>query len=129
MPRCKVDPALRDQVYRFISISGLTINGAAIELGINRTTFWRFCETGRATSRTRLRLCSALEKRNKRSTESVSVNSDASDSPAIQAPAMLRLLAERELKQIRRACEGVLALIDVYEAQHAGQKIEHAPGR
>ncbi len=27
------------------------------------------------------------------------------------------VLADRELKQIRKACEGVLALLNVYEAQ------------
>lgn len=122
MPKCNDDPALQHQVQRFISESGLTTNGAAVKLGINRTTFWRFCDTGRATPRTKVRLRNALEKRSKRATESVSFESDDSSSPAIQAPALLGLLADRELKQIRRACEGVLALIDVYEAQRAGPK-------
>jgi hypothetical protein len=33
------------------------------------------------------------------------------------------MLADRELRQIRKACEGVLALLNVYEAQRGvGQK-------
>lgn len=119
MPKCKIDPALRDQVHRFISDSGLTINGAAVRLDINRTTFWRFCETGKASARTKLRLRDALEKRN---TSATNNDSDASNMTPTQVPALLRLMEDRELKQIRRACEGVLALIDVYEAQRAKQK-------
>lgn len=119
MPRCKVDPALQDQVHRFISDSGLTTNGAAVNLGINRATFWRFCDTGKASPRTKQQLRNALEKRNRCATESVSVDSDV---PAAQVPIAVQLLADRELDQIKRACEGVLALISAYKAQRAGKE-------
>ena len=120
MPKCKVDPALQEQVHRFIISNRLTTNGAAAILGINRTTFWRFCDTGKASPRTKLRLHNALEKRNKQAAESVLVDADESEVPPVPAPALLRHLGDQDLKQIRRACEGVLALIDVYEAQRSG---------
>lgn len=121
MPKCKVDSTLQSQVQRFIRDRGLTINGAATNLGINRTTFWRFCDTGKASPKTKLQLRNALEKRNEHAAQSVSF--DANEViPASREPALLEFLADRELKQIRRACEGVLALIDVYEARRSGQK-------
>lgn len=46
------------------------------------------------------------------------------DALAVQArPGLQGLLADRELKRIRMACEGVLALLDLYEAQQMGGKI------
>lgn len=124
MPKCEVDLVLKDRVHRFISTNRVTINGAAAKLGLNRTTFWRFCDTGRASSKTKLQIHNALEKRNKNLDEDVSLDSaSVSNAPVNRTPTLPRFLADRELKQIRRACEGVLALIEVYEAQHAGQKI------
>ena len=101
----------------------LTISGGAATLGVDRTTFWRFCDTGRARRDTKTRYREALAKRNKKSATHVA--NDAIDAPALQALPMLQgVLAERELKQIRKACQGVLALLDVYEAQSSmGRKI------
>ncbi|MBE0586445.1 MAG: hypothetical protein IH617_00190 [Hydrogenophaga sp.] len=121
MPKCEVDPVLQDQVNRFVSENGLTVSGAAMELGVGRTTFWRFCDSGRARGDTRALYRKALEKRNKISTARVAYDADAL---AGQARATLQKgLANHELKLIRKACEGVLALLDVYEAQSLGKEI------
>lgn len=120
MPKCEVDSVLQDQVHRFMSDNGLTVNAAATVLGVNRTTFWRFCQTGAALAHTRARLRGALANRNKRTPTHVAdgaLDADASEHQARPLPQ--EVLADRELKQIRKACEGVLALLNVYEAQQS----------
>jgi hypothetical protein len=120
MPKCEVDSALQDQVHRFVSENGLTVNGAATLLGVNRTTFWRFHETGEALGSTRARIREALVNRNKRSATRVADDAVGTDASEHQArPILQGVLADRELKHIRKACEGVLALLDVYEAQQS----------
>lgn len=118
MPKCEVDTALQDQVHRFVGEHGLTVNGAATMLGVNRTTFWRFHETGEALSTTRARIREALANRQEATAVRVADDAVSTDASEHQARPMLQgVLADRELKQIRRACEGVLALLNVYEAQ------------
>lgn len=120
MPKCEVDSALQDQVHRFVSENGLTVNGAATLLGVNRTTFWRFHETGEALGSTRARIREALANRNKRSAVRVADDAVGTDASELQPRPMLQgVLADRELKQIRKACEGLLALLNVYEAQQS----------
>ena len=116
MPRCEVDSVLLDQVRRFISVNRLTISGAATALGVDRTTFWRFFDTGRAISSTRTRYREALENCNKQAEAYVA--DDAVDADQAR-PALQGVLADREIKQIRKACEGVLALLNIYEAQQS----------
>jgi predicted DNA-binding protein (UPF0251 family) len=120
MPKCEVDTALQDQVHRFVGEYGLTVNGAATMLGVNRTTFWRFHETGEALSTTRARIREALANRQKANAARVADDAVGTGASEHQARPMLQgVLADRELKQIRRACEGVLALLNVYEAQQS----------
>lgn len=122
MPKCEVDSALQEQVRRFMSENGLTVSGAAVRLGVGRTTFWRFCDSGRARSDTRALYREALEKRNINTATNVA---DSTDSLVGQARiAMQGGLADSELRLIRKACESVLALLDVYEAQSLGKEIE-----
>lgn len=122
MPKCDKDPVLQDQLHRFMSENGLTRCAAAARLGVERTTLWRFCETGRARGDTRVRLREALEKCNMEARLSVACGAvgafRAVDPVVPPVRAVSReVLTDRELKQIRKACEGVLALLDVYEAQ------------
>lgn len=124
MPKCEVDSVLYDQVHRFMIENSLTISGGATTLGVDRTTFWRFCDTGRARRDTRTLYREALEKRNRKSATSVVDDAIDANAPAAQArPSLQGVLAGRELRQIRKACQGVLALLDVYEAQSMGRKI------
>lgn len=120
MPKCEVDSVLQDQVHRFVSEKGLTVNGAATLLGVNRTTFWRFHETGEALGSTRARIREALANRKKCTAASLAddaVGTNVSENQT--SPLRQGVLADRELKQIRNACEGVLALLNVYEAQRS----------
>ncbi len=120
MPKCEVDRALQDQVRRFVSGNDLTVNGAAKLLGVNRTTFWRFHDTGEALVSTRARIREALANRKKSDAVRVSVDAVGGDAGEHLERRMLQGgLADRELKQIRKACEGVLALLNVYEAQQS----------
>lgn len=120
MPKCEVDRVLQDRVNRFVRESGLTVCGAASELGVDRTTFWRFCDSGRARSDTRAQYREALEKRNNNPATSVAYDADALARRA--RAALQRGLVDHELKLIRTACEGVLMLLDVYEAQSLGKR-------
>jgi hypothetical protein len=127
MPKCEADHILQDQVRHFMNKNRLTISGAAVRLGVDRTTFWRFCESGRALGDTKALYREALEKCNKKNeTNVVPVADDGieADALAVQVPlASQGVLADRELKLIRKACEGLLALLDVYEAQSLGRRI------
>ena len=123
MPKCEVDVELHHEVKRFMSEYRLTRNAAATTLGVGRTTFWRFCDTGRAREDTKKVYREALAKCNKSTSTRVADDAVDADLPATQArPALAAALADRELKQIRRVCEGVLTLLDVYESQIVGQK-------
>lgn len=124
MPKCAPDPALQERVHRFMRENGLTVSGAATKLGVDRTTFWRFCDSGRARGDTRASYSAALEKRNKNNKETVA--DDAVKADALTARTRTSLqggLAGHELKLIRKACEGVLLLLDAYEAQALGRDI------
>jgi hypothetical protein len=69
---------------------------------------------------TKVRLRAALENRNEESVVSVAVDAVIADIPVSSSRrASLGMLAGCDLKQIRSACEGVLALLDVYESQLA----------
>lgn len=120
MPKCEVDFALQDQVRRFVRDNGLTVNGAATLLGVNRTTFWRFHETGEALGRTKVRIRDAIANRNNRAAVRVADDAVASDATELQfRPLPEGALADREIKQIRKACEGLLTLLNAYEAQQS----------
>lgn len=120
MPKCEADTDLQAQVHRFVKEEGVTVNGAATLLGVNRTTFWRFYETGEALGSTKARIQEALTNRNKSTAERLADDAVCTNASENQtSPLRQRLLADRELKQIRRACEGILALLNVYEAQQS----------
>ncbi len=124
MPKCAVDSVLLEQMHCFIRENRLTVSGAAARLGVDRTTLWRFCSSGKARDDTKALYQEALLKRNVIAGGYVSDDAVDADALAVQAPSGSQgLLADRELKRIRRACEGVLALLDVYEAQQMGGKI------
>lgn len=124
MPKCETDPALQEQVYRFMRENGLTISGAATQLGVDRTTLWRFCYSGRARGDTRALYRGAIENRNTNPATPVASVAVKADSLAVHGRTGLQgRLASHELKLIRKVCEGVLALLDVYEAQSLGGEI------
>jgi len=123
MPKCDPDPVLLDQVNRFMKENRVTVNGAAAKLGVGRTTFWRFCESGKARRDTKVLYRNALEKHNIISATNVA--DDAINGYGLTNPRRAALaggLAGDELKLIRRACEGVLVLLNVYEAQSLGSE-------
>lgn len=123
MPKCETDHALQDQVRRYMNENELTISGAAAKLKVERTKFWRFCNSGRAHDDTKASYRKALEKCNEHSAAFVANSEFKTDALAIQVrPASKGALADSELRLIRKACEGVLVLLDVYEAQSLGRE-------
>lgn len=121
MPKCEVDLVLQGQLRLFMSENRLSVSGAAEELGVERSTFWRFCQSGRARGDTRALYREALSKC---SNDAVGDAADVADvSPGSVSRVLRSGLAGLELKRIRRACETVLALLDICEAQASDKKI------
>ena len=121
MPKCETDPALHEQVHLFIRENGLTISGAATQLGVDRTTLWRFCGSGRARGDTRALYRGAIENRSKNPAAAVASVAVKGDVPAVHGRTALRgRLESHELNLIRKVCEGVFALLDDYEAKGLG---------
>lgn len=120
MPKCEIDLALKEQLRLFLIENRLSVSGAAEKLGVGRTTLWRFFHSGRARDDTRVLYREALAKCSN-DTEGgvadVAVNANANANPGQVRRALQAGLADLELKRIRRTCETVLALLDVYEAQ------------
>jgi hypothetical protein len=122
MPKCPGDFALQDQMRRFIHERGLTVCGAADLLEVDRTTLWRFCRTAMAREDTRARYRVALANCNENVAVAVADNVQAVGPVSQPSSPVQGALAVRDLRQIRRACEGVLALLDVYESRLAVEK-------
>lgn len=122
MPKCEFDPDFQGLLQRFASDNAFTVNGAATALGVDRTVFRRAYKFGIALESTKKKILKALEKSSRRVIfdDAVSVAGGAPQS----IPLLHGVLADCELKQIRRACESVLALLDHYEAQTVGRKIQ-----
>lgn len=124
MPKCEVDSVLQEQLHLFMSENRLSVSGAADKLGVGRTTLWRFYRSGRARSDTRTLYREALTKCNNDTAVNVADVADVADTnpgPARRVPQVG--LAGMDLKRIRRACETVLALIDICEAQALARDI------
>jgi hypothetical protein len=120
MPKCEVDSALQDQVRDFVSESKLTVSGAAKILGVDRTTFWRFYNTGKARDDTKVQFRDALANRNKKAARPAADDSHRADAMGGQmGPQLPGDLTDREIRRLRRACEGVLTLLNAYEVQRA----------
>ena len=117
MPKCATDPILLEQMVDFIRENQLTIRAAATQLGVDRTTLWRFCTSGKARGDTKALYRESLKKRN---TITATNNTHQHHEELIEGRKHLALqetLTERQLNQIRKACEGVLALLVAYETQ------------
>lgn len=110
MPRVLEDVKLRDEVRQFVSDTG-SISKAAQLLGFDRTTLWRFHNTGCALEQTRLKIQAAL-KRN----ESATNASSHSGTESIPGKDLAPVLGD-ELKVMRAFCQKMLAMIDMFEHQ------------
>lgn len=124
MPKCEFDPILHERILQFVREGGLTPNAAATKLGVDRTTFWRFCDSGRARNDTKTLYIEALEKCNSKVKDVVAYDAVKTDEAIARALTTFQgSLAGDELKLLRRACESVLLLLDAYEAKPAGTDI------
>lgn len=115
MPKCATDPVLLEQMIDFIREHQLTVSAAATHLGVDRTTLWRFCTSGKAREDTKALYRESLIKCN-----TITATNTAHHKELIEGRKHLALqetLTERQLNQIRKACEGVLALLVAYETQ------------
>lgn len=122
MPKCGFDPVFQDQLQRFVRDNALTVNGAATALGVDRTVFRRAHKFGTALESSKKKIRKALANRDERVTSDDAVFTVGDGTQP--RPTLHGVLADCELKQIRRACEGVLTLLDHYEAQTIGRKIQ-----
>lgn len=121
MPKCEVDLVLQEQLRLFMSENRLSVSGAAERLGVGRTTLWRFYQSGRARTDTRVLYREALTKCNNNAVGDVADVADSNSGPVRRAPQPG--LVDLDLKRLRRACETVLALLDICEAQALGREI------
>ncbi|MGN6828579.1 hypothetical protein [Paucibacter sp. M5-1] len=119
MPKCDFDPVLQDQLKRYVSERMLSVRAAAAELDVEHSVLSRFIKLGKARADTKARFRAALRERATETATAVAVSADS----ATGVRQLIRgdVLAERELRQIRSACESVLRLVDAYEAQLAGK--------
>ena len=118
MPKCEVDLVLQEKLRLFMSENRLSVSGVADKLGVERTTLWRFFHSGRARGDTRGLYREALAKCSRDAAGDVADVADLSPDPVRRV--LHAGLADLELKRIRRACETVLALLDICEAQASG---------
>ena len=125
MPKCEIDLALQEQLRLFQSENRLSVSGAAEKLGVERSTLWRFCNSGRARDDTRAVYREALAKFSSNAAADVADVADvAVNVDAGQPRRVLQAsFADSELGLIRRTCETVLALLDAYEARASGRQI------
>ena len=124
MPKCEVDLVLLEQLRLFMDENRLSVNGVAERLGVERSTFWRFFRTGRARADTRALYREALETCSNSAEIGVADVADVADlNPGSARRVRQAGLADLDLKRIRRACETVLALLDICEAQALGGEI------
>lgn len=107
MPKVEQDLPLQRRLQEFVD-RHRSVRSAAHLLGVNHSSLSRFLESGMAVAGTRREYSAALDREAARSETPVA------DSVADVAVSGHRL-AERELRQIRRTCESVLALLDAYE--------------
>jgi hypothetical protein len=110
MPKVEQDRPLQSRLQEFVAKHG-SVRSAAQVLGVNHASLGRFLESGMAIAGTRREYSAALEREAAKSGTTVAV-------PVADVAVGGRLqLAERELRQIRRTCESVLALLDAYEGR------------
>lgn len=114
MPKCERDSELQAAIQNYIEANGLTPGGAARRLGLERSKLWRFCQTGRAHGNTRASYRAALAREVQKTATLVADKAPVRAASFNEAPGLPN---ERELKQIKKTCEGLLALVSAYEAQ------------
>lgn len=118
MPKCDNDVVLQDDMLRYMEEQRLSVSAAASKLGLERSTLWRFCQSGRARSDTRAAYRKALASARAETATSVALGVAVKAAGALHADAALgRLPTAKELKRIKNVCEGLLALVAMYEAQ------------
>lgn len=122
MPKCGFDPNFQHQLHRFVSDNALTVNGAATALGVDRTVFRRAYKFGTALESSKMKIRKALANRDKGAVSNDAVSAVGGGTQP--RPTLQGVLADCELKQIRRVCEGVLTLLDHYESQTMGRKFK-----
>lgn len=121
MPKIDRDEALQREVEALIAAYGGSGALIAREIGVDRSLLWRFRRTGRAIPATRDKLRNGMERlRKNRATPVADSVASSGRGPRVWAGLVGR---DPELRQVRRMCEGLLALLDAYDQQaQAGMK-------
>lgn len=107
MPKLKKDDKLHQDVQNYVQAVG-GLPQAAQQLGVGRVTLWRFCKTGCALDRTRHSLSQGISRNKSATTESPTQETTTTQTPP-------RFVSDEDLKTMRLFCNGMMALIDMYE--------------
>lgn len=107
MPRVRTDDDLLAQVLAIQGVIGNKSKLAAM-LGVDRSTFLRFCSTGKAIDKTRVRIQKGLI-RYKNETSDSSEKANATINPALTGN------IQEDMRMLRSLCTTVLTVLDGYE--------------
>jgi len=114
MPKVEQDVSLQQRLNAFLVEVGMSVPEAAAAFGVNRISLWRFSRTGKALATRRDSYLRALDRATNVKRHSAVFVSDK------DGKTMPKLVGDRELLRIRKACESVLRLLDAYESQLGG---------
>ena len=107
MPKVQKDDVLLRSIQAIVNECG-SCSRAARRLGVDKMTVWRFCTSGRAIERNRVRLADAV-KRYENESSSVSI-----DEKLLHFANRDKVSAD-DLRVIRNFCQKMIALVDAYE--------------
>lgn len=106
MPKVVTDNALLAEVLAIEKLVG-SRSKLALQLGVDRATFWRFCRTGRAIDKTREAIRQGLMRNKSETTGSIGkVEISIENSFGVNI---------HDMQSIRSLCNTVLTVLDGYE--------------
>lgn len=107
MPKVAQDSQLVERVLVFAKACG-GIGNAAERLGMDRSSLWRFCQSGgRAIERTRSRLIEGLARENNATSQPENATPDVARSVTPEIPL-------EDLARMRAFFQTMVALVDAY---------------
>lgn len=114
MPKVQRDDALLRNIEAIAQDCG-GYSQAAKRLGVDRVVLWRFCATGCAIERNRVRLAEAAKRY---ANESSSTNIDEK----LLHFANRSNVTTDDLQVIRHFCQKMISLVDAYEKMNEGSR-------
>lgn len=116
MPRVETDEALLREVRRYVESAG-GVTKAARALGMDRSTLWRYLQSGSAIERNRAKLRQVA-----RSQENETTAQESATNEQLPAASLAGCSID-ELRKVRSMCRQAVMVIDWYEAHIAEAEI------